>query len=149
MAVVVSALGYCHYPATVTVAPTIDNVEPAVALMTYALVKGEQGQPVFDAEGKPQTVPATSFAEGDTVIVRGRVTDPAFGVSTEVLCPSKVAWGDGSDQSLPINPYDGTFELTHVYADDNPSGSPQDPYRSRPRSPTTTAAYRRRPKPSW
>jgi hypothetical protein len=128
MSVVLAAVGYCHHPASVTVAPTVNNGDPSVVFETRAVVKDQDGQPLLDGNGNPQTVSAAGFNEGDAVIVRGHVTDPALGVPTETFCQSQIAWGDGTVQPLNVNPNDGAFEAKHVYRDDNPTATPSDTY---------------------
>ncbi|VTR94201.1 cadherin-related protein : Uncharacterized protein OS=Cylindrospermopsis raciborskii CS-505 GN=CRC_01020 PE=3 SV=1: MAM: Lectin_C: Lectin_C: PKD [Gemmata massiliana] len=62
--------------------------------------------------------------EGGTATVTGRITDPGAADTHTVT----VSWGDGTSSTAVVNA-DRTFTATHVYTDDNPTGTPADVYQ--------------------
>lgn len=63
--------------------------------------------------------------EGDTATLTGNITDPGIGDTFTLL----VDWGDGSTPETFNFPAGTTvFTETHLYTDDNPSGTPSDTY---------------------
>ncbi len=82
---------------------TVKNVPPTVA-MTYS---------------------STHIKEGQSVTVDGTITDPGTLDSQTV----SVDWGDGTKPTvIKRTPDQRTFEATHTYVDDNPTGTPWDNY---------------------
>ncbi|MFM8399552.1 MAG: beta strand repeat-containing protein, partial [Pirellula sp.] len=70
---------------------------------------------------------ATRVNEGGSLRLSGSFSDSSSAETHTVT----VEWGDGtsSTQSLPGGVY--SFDLTHVYADDNPTNTSSDPYSLR------------------
>ena len=67
-----------------------------------------------------ESVSATSpVDESGLVTVSGSFSD-ASGLDTHTL---EVAWGDGTTSSATIDPVARTFTATHVYLDDDPTGT--------------------------
>lgn len=62
--------------------------------------------------------------EGGQATLSGEITD-ANGSDSFVLT---IAWGDGQSQTLNYPAGTNSFEVTHVYSDDPPAGSPTDDY---------------------
>ncbi len=67
----------------------------------------------------------SGVVEGDTATLAGNITDPGLGDNFSLV----VDWGDGSTPE-PFAYVSGTsvFSETHVYVDDNPSGTMSDVY---------------------
>jgi hypothetical protein len=82
---------------------TVDNVAPAIALISLS---------------------SASIDEGQSVIVTGQFTDPALGVATETFSGTAI-WSDGVSTDLTIES-DGTFSTTRSFADDDPVGTASD-----------------------
>ena len=62
--------------------------------------------------------------EGGVATLSGEITD-ANASDSFVLT---IAWGDGQSQTLDYPAGTNSFEVTHVYGDDPPAGSPTDDY---------------------
>jgi hypothetical protein len=64
--------------------------------------------------------------EGSAASLHGFVTDPGWADEVTVT----IDWGDGSEPTEIYWPYGGTHEFgaSHIYVDDNPSGTPHDDY---------------------
>ena len=63
--------------------------------------------------------------EGELVTVTATFTD----VAPNVVYTATIDWGDGTGpQPATYNPVTGEVTGTHTYMDDNPSGTPSDPY---------------------
>ena len=75
----------------------------------------------------PDIAPIASVAidEGQSVTVSGTFSDPALGVPSESFTGTAV-WSDGVSTPLAINAVTGAFSTTRSFADDNPTGTPQD-----------------------
>ena len=67
---------------------------------------------------------STSIRENDSVTLTVRFTDPAICDTHQAT----IAWGDGAPQIFPIPAGAREFTLTHLYLDDNPTGTPADAY---------------------
>ncbi|PSB21152.1 hypothetical protein C7B65_04220 [Phormidesmis priestleyi ULC007] len=67
---------------------------------------------------------STNINENDTVTLTGTFTDPGLQDTHTAI----VNWGDDTTSSLPINQnqLSRTFQITHQYQDDNPTGTPFD-----------------------
>lgn len=67
---------------------------------------------------------STNINEDGTVTLTGTFTDPGL-LDTHTVT---VNWGDGITSTLPINQnqLSRTFQLSHQYLDDNPTGTPFD-----------------------
>lgn len=61
--------------------------------------------------------PAVSF-EGQAVTLTGILTD----TDTQDAFTAAVNWGDATTETVPLPPGTTSFTLSHIYADDNPSG---------------------------
>lgn len=62
--------------------------------------------------------------EGDVAVVNGSFDDPGL----QDVHTVTIDWGDGAPQSYELPVDDRTFTISHRYADDNPTGTPQDDY---------------------
>jgi Tol biopolymer transport system component len=69
-------------------------------------------------------VVSSPINEGSVATLSGEITD-ANASDSFVLT---IAWGDGQSQTLDYPAGTNSFEVTHVYADDPPAGSPTDDY---------------------
>ena len=69
-------------------------------------------------------VVSSPINEGSVAILSGEIAD-ANANDSFVLT---IAWGDGQSQSLNYPAGTNSFEVTHVYSDDPPAGSPTDDY---------------------
>ncbi|MBX9580657.1 MAG: hypothetical protein K2X87_10145, partial [Gemmataceae bacterium] len=67
---------------------------------------------------------AAAITEGGLVTVTGAVEDPGRLDAHTVT----VDWGDGSSEAVPVDPATRRFAATHRYPDDDPTGTPADPY---------------------
>jgi hypothetical protein len=79
--------------------PTISNVDPVI-----------------------HSLSATSADEDGTVHLTGTYTDTGS-LDTHSLT---IHWGDGTDETLTVT--GGSFDFSHQYLDDDPSGTASDPY---------------------
>lgn len=72
-----------------------------------------------------EVVPSVAqVIEGQSFTLSGRVADVGAADSLAV----SIDWGDGSTPSLvPVDPLTRSFSVVHTYADDDPSGTAQDP----------------------
>ena len=85
---------------------TVNNVEPEILSMSLS---------------------SSSIDESQSVTVSGTFDDPALGVSTEVFGGAAV-WSDGAITPLTVNGTAGTFSTSRTFLDDDPTGTPSDPY---------------------
>jgi hypothetical protein len=69
-------------------------------------------------------VNVSAVNEGGVATLTGRIVDPGL-ADTHTL---SVSWGDGASSIVTVNP-DRTFSATHLYRDDNPTGTPSDVYQ--------------------
>lgn len=69
-------------------------------------------------------VVSSPINEGGVATLTGEITD-ANASDTFVL---SIAWGDGQSQTLNYPAGTTSFEVTHVYADDQPAGAPSEDY---------------------
>ena len=69
-------------------------------------------------------VVSSPINEGGVATLSGEITD-ANASDSFVLT---IAWGDGQSQTLNYPAGTNSFEVTHVYSDDPPAGSPTDDY---------------------
>ena len=85
---------------------TVNNVEPEILSMSLS---------------------SSSIDESQSVTVSGTFDDPALGASTEVFGGAAV-WSDGAITPLTVNGTAGTFSTSRTFLDDDPTGTPSDPY---------------------
>lgn len=64
------------------------------------------------------------MGEGSVVTVTGSFTEPDAGDTIRVV----VDWGDGKQSTNTFAGSLGAFAMSHVYPDDDPSGTPEDDY---------------------
>ena len=64
------------------------------------------------------------IAENGEVTVSGLIEDPGS-LDTHTV---ELTWGDGTTETLVIDPATRTFSATHQYLDDDPTGTPADDY---------------------
>ena len=88
--------------ASATADVTVNNVAPSITGMN----------------GIPSTV-----AEGGSVTLTVTFTDPG---AADTFTAS-VAWGDGSSETAAVGAGATSFTASHVYIDDDPTGTPADP----------------------
>ncbi|HYH67256.1 MAG TPA: PKD domain-containing protein, partial [Urbifossiella sp.] len=88
--------------ATATAAVTVLNAAPTVAVELSQVAIGE----------------------GGVVTVTGTVTDPGP-LDTHTV---SIDWGDGSSEAVAVDPVTRSFTAAHRYLDDDPTGTPSDPY---------------------
>jgi hypothetical protein len=67
---------------------------------------------------------ASEYDEGDTATVTGMINDP----DPQDTFTLKVAWGDGVTDTYNYPAGTTSFTETHIYLDDNPTGTPADMY---------------------
>jgi PKD repeat protein len=67
---------------------------------------------------------ATAVSENGTATLSGNITDPGTLDSFTVV----VDWGDGITETLNYGAGTAVFSQTHLYPDDDPSGTPADDY---------------------
>jgi hypothetical protein len=68
---------------------------------------------------------SANINENDTVTLTGTFTDPGLQDTHTAI----INWGDGTTSTLPVNQLsqvNRTFQLSHQYLDDNPTGTPSD-----------------------
>lgn len=87
--------------ATDTASVTVNNVGPAITGLA---------------------LDSTSVDEGDTLTLAGSITDAGV-LDTHTV---SVTWGDGSTSNAAVDQVSGTFEATHTYLDDAPTGTASD-----------------------
>ena len=81
---------------------------------------------VFNVAPQLVEVTATNLFENGETMLAGRIIDPGT-LDTFTL---KVDWGDGSAvETFTYAAGTTTFNETHQYLDDNPTGTPSDPYK--------------------
>ncbi|MFO0798279.1 MAG: hypothetical protein U0804_12445 [Gemmataceae bacterium] len=103
--------------ALISVTVTDDDTGSAAGAATVTVANSA---PVVTA-----TLNTNSASEGDTVTLTGSFTD----AGTQDTYTAVVSWGDGSPtQSVAVGAGASprTFTLTHLYADDSPTGTPSD-----------------------
>ena len=69
-------------------------------------------------------VASSPINEGGTATLTGEIADANAGDSFVLT----IGWGDGQSQTLNYPAGTNSFEVTHVYTDDPPAGSPSDDY---------------------
>jgi hypothetical protein len=107
---------------TYTVTVTITDNSLAVGQTSFQVTKLNEA-PTATFNFFTITSPAS---EGSVVRLRGEFTDPGL----EDIHLVEIDWGDGSPVLVqPVPAGDRTFEATHVYVDDDPSGTSRDVYR--------------------
>jgi hypothetical protein len=67
------------------------------------------------------TLAPGALSEGNSVTLAGRFADA--GTDSYVM---RVNWGDGATETFTYAPGAHTFNLSHLYPDDNPTGTPSD-----------------------
>ena len=82
---------------------------------------------VANAEPTVVEVSLTRSAEGSAATLSGSFTDIGLLDSHQVT----VKWGDGTTTVADLTVGDRSFELTHIYADDDPAGTSSDTYSVR------------------
>ena len=86
-------------------------------------VTGATGQvDVANVEPKVTLTPAKAIDEGDTVTLEMFLDDP--GLKDELTI--RIQWDDGESELIEAGLVRGRFTATHTYADDDPSGTPED-----------------------
>lgn len=101
MTVVISASDGKGGVASVSFSVAVSNVPPSVAFSS----------------------PAT-LDEGQGAAVSGLIADPGA-VDSHVVV---ITWGDGATSTIPLAAGVMSFQATHAYEDDNPTGTPSDTY---------------------
>ena len=66
----------------------------------------------------------SSYSEGEVATIAGVIAD----VGTLDTHTASVNWGDGTSSLATMDPDSRTFSASHVYLDDNPTGTPADVY---------------------
>ena len=101
------------YTATLTVTSSNGEIATDTATITVSNAAPELTGLVLDT---------TSVDEGGAVTLAGSFID-AGTLDTHTV---SVTWGDGSTSSAVVNQVAGTFEATHTYLDDTPTGTASD-----------------------
>jgi hypothetical protein len=67
-------------------------------------------------------VSATVISEGQSTTLTGAIVDPGVRDTFTLL----IDWGDGGTSSVPLAAGATSFSVTHLYVDDDPTGTPSD-----------------------